>query len=59
MTREPYLEHCPECTQAVKCRPIHCTDTANGGVLAVYRCRVCRYVWRTSWQREPEMEMTR
>lgn len=58
MSREPYLEHCPECAQVVRCRPLHVHPTNQGGVLATYRCRVCHYGWRTSWQREPDMEMS-
>lgn len=53
MTHEPYLEHCPECAQTVRCRPLTIARTGRDGVKAQYRCRICLYSWWTCWQREP------
>jgi hypothetical protein len=53
MSRTPYLEHCPECTPAVQCRPLTTRRASRDSVNAQYRCPRCLYSWRTSWLREP------
>lgn len=52
MTRIPYLEHCPECTDVVPCEPRRLCDAPMGGVTGWYRCQACLYSWWTGWQRE-------
>lgn len=52
MTREPYLDNCPECVGRVTCRPMSVHSAGHDGVKAHYRCPSCLHSWHVGWTRQ-------
>lgn len=53
MSRQPYLDNCPECVTAVLCPPLTVHADGPDGVKAHYRCPRCLYSWFVGWTRQP------
>lgn len=52
--REPFIEHCPQCSSWTNLLPVYQTMLPPDGAECLYRCPACLYSWTTAWTTDGE-----